>query len=187
MTNESNLKVVFAGWDELPGFAKWDLGEVYKIKPEEYRVYADMRKGKRMLYVHKDVPEKDVAGFVRIATCTCRGYREPDSETRQFIDYVCATYGDAAYYTLHNAQLKAAKEYRENLAREKVQAMLADIRAMIDADMCNDYMIAEAWNAGYDEGEKRKKDELDEANLYVYCMGYLEGLAAAGKAAGAAV
>lgn len=187
MMNESNLEVVRAGWDELPGFAKWDLGEVYKAKPEEYRVYADMRKGRRVLYVHEDVPEKDVAGFAGIAACMDEAFLNPDKGTARFMDYVYETYGSAAYFTLKNAQRLAVREYMENKAREKVEAALPEIRRMMEDDICDEYVIAAAFNAGLESSRDIPNRICSRRSLYVYCMGYMAGLAASGKAAGAAV
>lgn len=147
------------------------MSDVSSMK--DFIVYVHNKEDK--MYVNSSVPEKDIEGFVKVATLLESNTVDEDAEIDQIMDYVYDTYGYRAYEALCGYRSFKVKQQREQRAREKVQGIIPTIKKMIGTGMLDKSMIEEVSSAGYKADKGMYRDAYFLKKAYPYCLGYLVG------------
>lgn len=167
------IKVIRLNPVDLPSEISWSVSARQHISPKDFVVYMDDKEN--IMYVNESVPEKDIAGFIKIVTFSGQLVCDYDCGLGDYADFVCDRYGYHTYKELINSHKWRMEQKAKKEAKEKVQRAIPAIEQLIKAGLYNEYMVHEAYSIGSDIEGKTPKNICGFWTLYPYFLGYLAG------------
>lgn len=172
----SEIKVMRVKPLEFPANALWYVGQRYHISPEEIVVYVDDKEN--IMYVNKNVPKKDIAGFIECVEFPDFWVYDDEYGKGIFLDYVFERYGEAAYQALKDSHSWRIDRERERKAKETINKVFPLIEELYNDEskiVCDEFLLRELSLRVSETGRYTPRKLVDFSKMYTLCLGYLIG------------
>lgn len=163
--------------EELPSEYVFYLEYRYHVELSEFIVMVDDRK--EILFVNKEVPQRDIDGFVKIITFPEYWVCDDESPTGEILDYVYKKYGHYVYMALTEAHAWRMEQKEKKRAAETAEKIIPLIEKEINNEnpivKYDEFLAHEIWKQGYDLNRPTPNRLTNYGNMYEFYFGYLLG------------
>lgn len=162
---------------ELPERLAFVLKWFYHTEPDRFTVVVDNKNG--VMYVNQNVPQKDIEGFLSVATFPEYWVADEEKGKGEFLEHACKKYGYGAYAILMDAHKQHMVQKEKQRAKEEAKAVVPLIEKEIDSGCpaveYDESLAHEIWEHGCSQNKLTPNRTANYGSVYLFYFGYLMG------------